>query len=138
MYALRHCDLKARLRFFSSSTTTVPGACFRPRPGANNTCLHKCRVIGLRLSRSLSDSPFTPMHWLITSVLFHAIGRTMRNCELIWSMKKRLGYPFPATGIHGLRNLSLMPWVRVQVTAGAPSQAFPSQADISARICRRV
>src|SRR5574337_233002 len=46
----------------------------------------------MRFSRSLSDSPFTPMHWLITSVLFHATGRMMRSCELIWSMKKRLGY----------------------------------------------
>ncbi|MNG10784.1 hypothetical protein D3C76_1643860 [compost metagenome] len=45
----------------------------------------------MRLSRSASDSPFTPMHWLMISVLFQATGRTMRSCELIWSMKNRLG-----------------------------------------------
>jgi hypothetical protein len=45
----------------------------------------------MRFSRSFADSPFTPMHWLMISVLFHATGRTMRNCELIWSMKNRLG-----------------------------------------------
>ncbi len=45
----------------------------------------------MRFSRSWSDSPLTPMHWLMTSVLFQAMGRTMRSCELIWSMKNRLG-----------------------------------------------
>ena len=47
MYALRHCDRKARLHFFSSGTMTVHGTCSRLTPGANNPCRQKCRVIGL-------------------------------------------------------------------------------------------
>ncbi len=45
----------------------------------------------IRFSRSASDSPLTPMHWLTISVRFQASGRTMRSCELIWSMTNRLG-----------------------------------------------
>lgn len=52
MYALRHCDPKARLHFFSSGTMTVPGACSRLRAGANNTCLRKCGVTWLPESSS--------------------------------------------------------------------------------------
>ena len=52
MYALRHCDPKARLHSFSSGTMTVPGACSRLRAGANNTCLRKCGVTWLPESSS--------------------------------------------------------------------------------------
>jgi len=33
----------------------------------------------MRFSRSAADSPLTPMHWLMISVLFHATGRMMRS-----------------------------------------------------------
>ena len=73
MYALRHCDPKARLHSFSSGTMTVPGACSRLRAGANNTCLHKCRVIELdvaaRSARTERPRPATAV--LILPGVYH-------------------------------------------------------------------